>query len=277
MQSFTEPQFNEMLKIIEREPEWLGGIVHGPQTRVSVAKLREIVPRRYPIRGYPDITHSMRCEYPFPIGTLRTPLTEGREVINPRPLDESAIFQLYRNNTRGVITYSEGCNDDVNKMIWSSLCWDPNTSTIDILHDYSRYFIGDKYTDDFAEGLLALERNWRGPLRANEDVTTTLQKFRNMERAAEPQHSAQLAVPTGPLPRHVRCLRAPPVDRRNRTRNRGDEGLAKCQADWREESTRWGGVYTRSRRCSNKCRPVGSSSERVSRSTLSKHRHAALG
>src|SRR5258706_148713 len=86
----------------------------------------------------------------------RNSLTEGREVINPRPLDESAIFQLYRNNTRGVITYSEGCNDDVNKMIWSSHCWDPDARTIDILHDYSRYFIGDKYTDDFADGLLAL-------------------------------------------------------------------------------------------------------------------------
>ena len=126
MQSFTEPQFNEMRKILEQEPEWLGGVVHGPQTRVSVAKLREIVPRRYPIRGYPDITHSMRCEYAVPDWDLAYPLTEGREVINPRPLDESAIFQLYRNNTRGVITYSEGCNDDVNKMIWSSLCWDPD-------------------------------------------------------------------------------------------------------------------------------------------------------
>ena len=140
MQSFTEPQFNEMRKILEQEPEWLGGIVHGPQTRVSVAKLREIVPGRYPIRGYPDITHSMRCEYAVPDWDLAYPLTEGREVINPRPVDESAIFQLYRNNTRGVITYSEGCNDDVNKMIWSGLCWDPDASTTDILHDYSRYF-----------------------------------------------------------------------------------------------------------------------------------------
>ena len=33
-----------------------------------------------------------------------------------------------------------------------------------ILREYSRYFIGDRYTDSFAQGLLALERNWRGPL-----------------------------------------------------------------------------------------------------------------
>jgi hypothetical protein len=72
-------------------------------------------------------------------------------------------------------------------MIWSRLCWDPDARAIDILHDYSRYFIGDKYTDDFADGLLALERNWRGPLRANDAVTTTLRKFRNMERVAQPR------------------------------------------------------------------------------------------
>ncbi len=187
MQSFTEPQFNEMLKILQQEPEWLGGIVHGPQTRVSVAKLRELVPRRYPIRGYPDITHSMRCEYPVPDWDLAYVLTEGREVINPPPLDESTIFQLYRDHTRGVITYSEGCNDDVNKMIWSALCWDPNAQPSDTLRDYSRYFIGAKYTDDFAEGLLALERNWRGPLLTNDTVETTLQRFSSLEKNAEPR------------------------------------------------------------------------------------------
>jgi len=186
MQGFTQPQFDEMLAILKKEPEWLAGIVHGPQTRISVARLREILPRRYPIRGYPDITHSLRCEYPVPDWDLAYVLTEGREVINPRPLNETAIFQVYKDHVRGVSTYSEGCNDDVNKMIWSSLCWDPGAQPIDTLRDYSRYFIGAKYTDDFAQGLLALERNWRGPLLTNDAVTTTLQQFRAMERTAAP-------------------------------------------------------------------------------------------
>jgi len=186
MQSFTQPEFDEMLKILENQPEWLAGIVHGPQTRIGVAKLREILPSRYPIRGYPDITHSMRCEYPVPDWDLAYALTEGREVINPRPLDESNIFRLYKDHTRGLITYSEGCNDDVNKMIWSGLCWDPDAQPIDTLRDYSRYFVGDKYSDDFAQGLLALERNWRGPLLTNDAVITTLQQFRTMEQSAEP-------------------------------------------------------------------------------------------
>jgi hypothetical protein len=187
MQSFTQPLFDEMLELLDSQPEWFTGIVHGPQTRISIAKLRERLPRRYAIRGYPDITHSMRCEYPVPDWDLAYVLTEGREVINPRPVDHTNIFRLYKDTARGVITYSEGCNDDVNKMIWSRLCWDPDTQPIDTLREYSRYFIGERYTDDFAQGLLALERNWRGPLVTNQSVITTLQQFRAMEASAEPR------------------------------------------------------------------------------------------
>ncbi len=187
MQSFTQPRFDEMLEILDTEPDWLTGIVHGPQTRISIAKLRERLPRRYAIRGYPDITHSMRCEYPVPDWDLAYALTEGREVINPRPLDQTNIFRRYKDTTRGVITYSEGCNDDVNKMIWSRLCWDPDAKPIDTLREYSRYFIGERYTDDFAQGLLALERNWRGPLVTNQSIINTLQQFRAMAASADPR------------------------------------------------------------------------------------------
>jgi hypothetical protein len=187
MQSFSQPEFHQMLTILEQEPKWLAGIGYGPQTRVSLARLREVLPRRYPIRGYPDITHSLRCQYPVPDWDLAYALTEGREVINPRPLDQTTIFQIYKDHTQGIITYSEGCNDDVNKMIWSALGWDPGTKPIEMLREYSRYFIGEKYTDDFAQSLLALERNWRGPLRSNESVLTTLQQLDTMEKTADPR------------------------------------------------------------------------------------------
>jgi hypothetical protein len=41
--------------------------------------------------------------------------------------------------------------------------------------------------DAFAQGLLALERNWRGPLATNEGLYTTLAQFRELERQATPQ------------------------------------------------------------------------------------------
>ena len=98
----------------------------------------------------------------------------------------AAIFRRLQSDTIGFITYSEGCNDDVNKAVWSALGWDPQASVVDILRDYSRYFIGERYAEDFAQGLLALEKNWQGPLLANEGVDTTLLQFQTMERAAAP-------------------------------------------------------------------------------------------
>jgi len=129
----------------------------------------------------------MRCQYPVPDWDLTYALTEAREVINPRPVGQSQIFHAFAESSVGFITYSEGCNDDVNKMIWSGLGWDPRANIPDLLRQYSRYFIGNRYSDDFAQGLLALETNWKGPLLTNGSVDTTLRQFQDMERSASPQ------------------------------------------------------------------------------------------
>jgi hypothetical protein len=108
-------------------------------------------------------------------------------VINPRPLSYQRIFKETQPHTVGFITYSEGCNDDVNKAVWSALGWDPEADIHEALKQYSRYFIGDRYSAGFADGLFALERNWHGPLLTNGGVYTTLQQFQDMERTAGPQ------------------------------------------------------------------------------------------
>ena len=115
-------------------------------------------------------------------------LTEGREVINPRPRDEAAIFHAFADQTIGFITYSEGCNDDVNKFVWSALGWDPQADVLDVLRDFGRCLVGlhGREADDFAHGLFALEQNWRGPLLSNSSVETTLQQFRALERRVSP-------------------------------------------------------------------------------------------
>ncbi len=61
------------------------------------------------------------------------------------------------------------------------------STSADVLRDYARYFIGPDMADGFAQGLLALERNWRGPLLTNSGVDTTLGQFQEMERKATPQ------------------------------------------------------------------------------------------
>lgn len=186
-QSFSQPWLDEFYSILKTEPPWLSGVVFGPQVRVSLPQLRASIPKKYPIRHYPDITHSRQCQFPVPDWDTAYAVTEAREVINPRPTGEAQIFRLLQPYTIGFLTYSEGCNDDVNKIIWSALGWDPEASVIDILRQFSRYFIGGKFSDSFAQGLLALERNWQDPLLTNGSVYSTLQQFQSMERAATPE------------------------------------------------------------------------------------------
>jgi hypothetical protein len=186
-QSFTREWMDEFLAILSSEkPAWLSGIVFGPQVRMQLSDLRAAVPQQYPIRHYPDITHSRQCQYPVPDWDVAYAVTEGRESINPRPTQEVAIFKQSQPYTIGFLTYSEGCNDDVNKAIWSALGWDPSLSVSEILRQFSGYFIGDDFRNDFADGLLSLEQNWKGPLLSNEGVYVTLQKFQAMERKASP-------------------------------------------------------------------------------------------
>ena len=138
-QSFNQKWLDEFLEILNRDqPAWLDGIVFGPQVRMSLPELRAAVPAQYPIRHYPDITHSRQCQYPVPDWDVAYAATEGRECINPRPLGQATIFRLLQPHTIGFLTYSEGCNDDVNKAVWSGLGWDPETPVIDILRDYCR-------------------------------------------------------------------------------------------------------------------------------------------
>jgi hypothetical protein len=186
-QSFSGEWMEEWFALMNRQPAWLSGVVYGPQVRIGLPEMRARVPAGYPIRQYPDITHSRHSQYPVPDWDLAFASTEGRESINPRPTQQARIFHLNEKFSNGFLTYSEGVNDDVNKFIWSGLGWNPDTEVVEILRDFSRYFIDWKLADSFAQGLLALESNWVGPLATNAAVDTTLQQFQTMERTAPPR------------------------------------------------------------------------------------------
>lgn len=187
-QGFTQEWLDEFLDILRNNPpEWFTGVVYGPQVRVSLPTLRKLVPERFPIRHYPDITHTRQCQYPVPDWDTALALTGARECINPRPVEQAQIFRLLQSDTVGFITYSEGCNDDVNKFVWSALGWDPDQEVVDVLREYSRYFIGHRDGEGLSQGLAALERNWRGPLLTNLQVDVTLAQFQELERTATPE------------------------------------------------------------------------------------------
>ncbi len=185
-QGFDREGLDEFFRLLRKGPDWLTGVVYGPQIRVSLADFRNAVPRRFPVRNYPDITHSRHCQYPVPDWDLAFALTEGREVSNPCPQRMARIFTLCRPHSVGFISYSEGCHDDVNKCIWSALGWDERTEVRDILREYGRYFIGPAFEERIADGLLALEKNWQGPLLKKTDVEDTLRTFETIEKTGGP-------------------------------------------------------------------------------------------
>lgn len=186
-QGFTQQWWDEFMAIVrEEQPAWLTGVVFGPQVRLDTVKLRALLPAKYQLRHYPDITHNRQCQFPVSDWDTAFALAEARECVNPRPRAYANIFRLFQPPTIGFITYSEGCNDDVNKAVWSELGWDSDRDVVETLRDYGRYFIGDRFADDFAQGVLALEDNWRGPVLANSGIESTWQKFQAMESKGGP-------------------------------------------------------------------------------------------
>ena len=177
-----EPSWNDLLfEELEREPEWLDGLVFGTWVKIPITEERARTPERYPIVQYCDITHCKESQYPVSEWDRAFALTCGREPINPRPVAMKEIHEVTAPYSVGFNTYSDGVNDDVNKIVWSVLGWDPDADVRAILEEYGRYFMGVPYADRVADGLLALERNWEGVLLDNTGVEETLALWQSLE------------------------------------------------------------------------------------------------
>jgi hypothetical protein len=182
----TKKWYNAFYKQVNRKYPWFGGVVFGPWVKEPIREVRQLVNKDIPIRRYPDITHSLSCQYPVPQWDLAYAITLGRECYNPRPYDEKHVQNVFAKYAQGSISYSEGINDDVNKFVWSGQDWDTTTPVIETLRDYARLFIGPDYTETFANGIIGLENNLRGPLLLNSGVEKTLQQWQDMEKDASP-------------------------------------------------------------------------------------------
>lgn len=165
---------------------WLGGVVFGPWVKTPLPEIRKIVDPEIPIRRYPDITHSISCQYPVKDWDLAFAMTLERECYNPRPVAEKVVHNALDDFADGSISYSEGINDDINKFIWSGQDWDPETPVIETLREYCCLFIHPDVSEDVTQGILALERNWQGPLIANKSVEVTLRQWKSMEKQFPP-------------------------------------------------------------------------------------------
>ncbi len=187
-QNFDATWFAEYLDLMKAEPQWLDGVVYGPWTRVTIQELRAKIPARYPIRYYPDITHTIHAEFPVPDWDVAFAVTEARESINPRPTDYKKVFHHMMPSAQyGFLTYSEGVNDDMNKFVWSGLGWDPDQDVSQILREWARWFISPKQETALAQAVLDLESDWHGPVATRVSIDDTLRKVQTIERAATPQ------------------------------------------------------------------------------------------
>jgi len=181
LQGFSDRQIDYFYEYLNKHnPDWLTGIVTGPGSP-GIAETRFRLPAKYKHRLYPDITHTVRCDFSVRNWDQAFALTEGREVSNPQPYYYAKIHNQYAPFTDGFISYSDGVHDDVNKIIWSELAWDPHKDVSKILEEYCRFFFGSSVAKNTANGILALERNWDGPIEENGGIEATFSYWRNLE------------------------------------------------------------------------------------------------
>ncbi|HEX5025435.1 MAG TPA: hypothetical protein VFV68_09185 [Agriterribacter sp.] len=182
LQGFSTAQVDYFYQYLKNEqPDWLEGVVSGPSSP-PMAETRYRLPVKYRHRQYPDITHSVRCEFPVEKWDQAYALTLGRESVNPRPYAFAKIQEACAPFTDGFVSYSDGNHDDVNKVLWSMRGWDMQKDVHEILKEYSRFFFGNKVEDAAANGIEALEQNWKGPLVENGGVETNFLFWQQLEK-----------------------------------------------------------------------------------------------
>ena len=174
----------EFIEEMEKLPDEIDGVIHGPNHAFDLETLRRRLPSKYPIRLYPDITHNVRCEYPvhFDRDDWHFALTTGlsRECTNPRPREYRQIHRLTRRYVVGSVSYSEGITDDVNKAVWADMDYNPDCDLRTSLLDYSRLFFYGADAEKIADGILSLELNWQCDPAENPTIDRTLETFKEL-------------------------------------------------------------------------------------------------
>jgi len=174
-QTFTIEENDYFFDYLEKEdPDWLNGVVYGPWTKMGWEEMRDRTPKRFPLRRYPDITHTLRCQYPVKDWDPVFANTVGREPMMPLPEMHRHIYLRYKDVSDGFGTYSDGVHDDLNKNLWSSYGWDPSTDLNAFLEEYGKVWWGSALAKDVARGLRLLEENWKGPILGNEAIPESL-------------------------------------------------------------------------------------------------------
>jgi hypothetical protein len=186
LQGFNKEKTDYFFKFLaEKNPDWLTGVANGPSSP-ALAEERQRLPKKYKLRSYPDLTHTVRCQYPVKNWDQAFALTEGRECTNPQPLYYAGVHNRDAVYTDGFISYSDGVHDDVNKIVWSQMAWDTKQNVRNVVVEYCSFFFGSKLAGEAADGIMALEQNWVGKITGNAIIGKTLAQWKKLE-AENPQ------------------------------------------------------------------------------------------
>lgn len=184
LQGFDKAQVDYVFDYLQKNSlPWLGGLCEGPSSP-PIAELRNRLPKGYGLRMYPDITHNKLSQYPVPWWDQAYAITLGREAVNPRPVQYAYIYNWFAPYCDGFISYSDGVHDDVNKTTWSAMSWDTHTPVRQAMAEYARAYFNSAVAEEAADGILALEKNWRGSLVDNGAVEATLLLWQRLEKQA---------------------------------------------------------------------------------------------
>ncbi len=145
-----------------KQPTWLAGLVVGPGSP-SPEDTRAAISPRYQLRHYPDITHTVRCDFPVYWFDPAFAFTLGREPVNPQPYYYSLAYRAIEPYIDGFVGYSDGAHDDLNKMIWNQLGWNTAADPRETVRQYAGFFWGADVRDAAADGILALEKTGKAP------------------------------------------------------------------------------------------------------------------
>jgi hypothetical protein len=181
LQGFNREKVEYFYKYVqEKQPDWLKGVANGPSSPPLEIE-REHLPEKYMIRAYPDLTHTVRCQYPVERWDQAFALTLGRECTNPQPTYYAKIHNRDAVYTNGFLSYSDGIHDDVNKVVWSQMAWNTKNNVRNIMVEYCSFFFGFQISEMAADGILALEQNWVGPVMNNPVIGETLKLWQKLE------------------------------------------------------------------------------------------------
>ena len=176
-QGFTVDWMNQFYGLMAKQPAWLTGIVFGPQVRDPLPTLRAKSPSATRSAAIPT---SRTASAPVSRAGLGRRL---RADVEPRADQPAAArpggdLPRARRSRRRLPDLLRGLQRRREQDRLERARLEPEGGSTRDAAPVRRYFIGDRYADRFAQGLLALEQNWRGPLASNAGVETTLRSSR---------------------------------------------------------------------------------------------------